>query len=242
MSSKAALRPQLNPRQTAYLIELTRQDIRAEADQQARAATWFGPRVPARVWRAIEYGPRLSAELYHDPPLRARLREQGLVSQGSGSTWATLETLGLVTRSTRTERIVVLDRVAIIHVLHVTLTQAGRKAGRSLLPPDELLAKRDPSVLSASAWRLLLFAVHGHCHTVDAWWNTGGTPPSPVMIGGICAGLVKRGLVTSGNWSTIEATPAGVAWTCDNRQAYFQRYPYSERWDRIFSLSANPKI
>lgn len=243
-SSKAALTgvvAQLNARQGAYLAALSRFDLQAEESQRARSREWFASREPARLWRAIKYGPRLDPEIYPDPPLRAALRAQGLVSQGSGSTWSSLERAGLVETSIRTERLLILGRIAKVEVLHVALTRSGRKAGRALLPPIDLPKRRDAETLSASAWRVLLYALGGvgaARSTVEAWWCTGGTPPGPLVLQGITKNLARRGLTRSVTWSDVAVTEAGTAFAHQNSERYFELYPYSRRWVEIYQRAA----
>lgn len=235
--------PALNDRQRAYLVALVKQDLRAEQDQRAAARTWFAERKPASIWRAIEYGPRLSPDIWQDSPMRADLRAQGLVSEGSGSTWTHLERADLVVRTTRTVSVIVLGRAARVQVLHVQLTPAGRKLGRSLLPPAELPPVRDPAILSASAWRILCWAYYGRrrpCGTVDAWWKTGGDPPGPLVLKGLTTKLAKLGLVASDNYSTVQMLEAGADFVRSHAAEYVTRYPYSRRWLEIYEQDHRP--
>ncbi len=231
--------PALNARQRAYLVALARFDLQAEADQRARAGAWHTARDPARLWRGIKYGPRLDPHLYPDPPLRGALRAQGLVSQGSGSTWSALERFGLVETSFRTERLLILGRVASVRVLHVALTRAGRKQGRAWLPAEDLPKPRDPATLSATAWRVLLYAHHaaGARHTVEAWWSTGGTPPGPVILKAVTQSLMRQGFTHSIDWTDVAITAHGAAYVAAQAERYFELYPYSRRWVQRFGAS-----
>lgn len=232
----------LNARQRAYLLALYEQDQHAEAQQRAAALDRHSRRPPARVWRAIEYGPRLPPDVYPDAPLRAALRAQGLVSEGSGATWSRLRALGFVQRSIRHEQLMFGGRVTKIAILHVALTRQGRACARALAPPAPRAPKRDPSELSASAWRLLLFAAAGDTGsvcTVDEWWNTGGTPPTPLVLKGLTARLAKLQLAMSTSWDSLAITDAGHAYIEAHTARYFKLYPYSARWQQLYSAKAS---
>lgn len=229
----------LNDRQTAYLRELARLDVEAEAAQRAAALQWYANRTPARLWRAIEYGPQLPPSIYRDAPLRAALRALDLVSEGSGSTWRRLEAAGLVHCSERSKHVIVAGRARRVKVLHVALTRQGRKLGRGLLSHANAPAARDPAALSAGAWRILAWVYcgkGGSVPLVDAWWETGGSPPGPVMLKALASKLVKLGLATSGSWSDAAITEQGRRFMVDEYGAYLKRYPFSRRWLEVYGF------
>lgn len=198
----------LNERQRAYLLA-------AYDEDQAREARNSGPGgPPARRWRWIEYGPVghkwLDGSGSH--LLRTELAESGLVSQGTGATWAALVERGLVTA--RYERTGLIDTRSRrpIRSLMVGLTTDGRKVARLLRgePPTRPRSKA-PKLLSLSALRLLDYGQRHPGEAFDFHAPWGVCPLDYLVVLGICRGLVKRGLLSGDPPTRLRITPAGAA-------------------------------
>ncbi|MGN7126750.1 hypothetical protein [Methylorubrum thiocyanatum] len=198
----------LNERQRAYLLA-------AYDEDQAREATHGRPGgPPARQWRWIEYGP--VGHTWFDGAgsrlLRAKLAESGMVSQGTGATWAALAERGLLsTRYAHTGLIDTRSRRP-IRPLMVRLTTDGRKVARLLRgEPPTRPRSRDSKPLSLSALRLLAY---GQQHPEEAFdfhapWAM--CPVDYLVMLGICRGLVKRGLLAGDPPTRLRITSAGSA-------------------------------
>ena len=198
----------LNARQRAYLLA-------AYDEDQAREARQAGPGgPPARRWRWIEYGP-VGAKWLDGAGsrlLRVKLAESGLVSQGTGATWAALAERGLLT--TRYENTGLIDARSQrpIKSLMVRLTTDGRKVARLLRgePPTRPLS-RAAKPLSLSALRLVAYGQHHPEETFDFHAPWGICPVDYLVMLGICRGLVKRGLLAGDPPTRLRITPAGAA-------------------------------
>ena len=196
----------LNERQRAYLLATYDED-------QAREARNSGPGgPPARRWRWIEYGPVghkwLDGSGSH--LLRTKLAESGLVSQGTGATWATLVERGLLT--TQYEHTGLIDRRSRrpIRSLMVRLTTDGRKVARLLRgePPTRPRSK-EHQPLSLSALRLVAYGQQHPEEAFDFHAPWGVCPLDYLVVLGICRGLVKRGLLAGDPPTRLRITEAG---------------------------------
>ncbi|MDV2986831.1 UNVERIFIED_CONTAM: hypothetical protein Q9R58_21150 [Methylobacteriaceae bacterium AG10] len=207
-SALEALATGLNERQRAYLVA-------AYDEDQAREVTHRGPGgPPARTWRWIEYGP-VGAKWLDGPGsrlLRAKLAESGLVSQGTGATWASLVERGLLT--TKYEHTGLIDTRShrAIQSLLVRLTTDGRKVARILRGESPTRPRsKEPKALSLSALRLIAYGQQHPEETFDFHAPWGVCPLDYLMILGVCRGLVKRGLLTGDPPTRLRITPAGEA-------------------------------
>ncbi|KMO27043.1 hypothetical protein VQ02_33775 [Methylobacterium variabile] len=197
----------LNERQRAYLLA-------AYDEDQAREERNRGPGgPPARKWRWIEYGP--VGHQWLDGPgsrlLRAKLAECGLVSQGTGATWAALVERGLLT--TRYENTGMIDTRSrrAIQSLMVRLTTDGRKVSRLLRGEQPTRPRsKEPKPLSLSALRLVAYGQQHPEEAFDFHDPWGICPVDYLVMLGICRGLVKRGLLAGDPPSRLKITPAGL--------------------------------
>ncbi|WP_430912183.1 hypothetical protein [Methylobacterium sp. sgz302541] len=196
----------LNERQRSYLLA-------AYDEDQTREATHCGPGgPPAGRWRWIEYGP-VGAKWLDGPGsrlLRAKLAESGMVSQGTGATWAALAERGLLT--TRYEHTGLIDTRSrrAIRSLMVRLTTDGRKVAR-LLRGEPLTRPRskEPKPLSLSALRLVAYGQQHPGEAFDFHAPWGVCPLDYLVVLGICRGLVKRGLLAGDPPTRLRITEAG---------------------------------
>ena len=164
----------LNDRQRAYLLAAYAEDQAREESNRGAG----GP--PARRWRWIEYGP--VGHRWMDGPgsrlLRTKLAESGLVSQGTGATWAKLVERGLLT--TRYENTGLIDTRSRrpIQSLMVRLSSDGRGVARLLRGEAATRPRsREPKPLSLSALRLLACPSSDDLRRVGKLRN-GGSGPS----------------------------------------------------------------
>jgi|GEM_PF-4365851 hypothetical protein len=119
----------LNDRQRAYLLAVYAEDQLKEVAHKGRVG---GP--PARVWRWIEYGPVGARWMDHPHTflLRRDLEKAGLVSQGTGATWAALGRAGLVKTTYAHTGFVDRRSRRAIESLLVQMTADGRKVAHRL--------------------------------------------------------------------------------------------------------------
>jgi hypothetical protein len=193
MASAAALQriaADLNARQRAYLLAAYDEDQRREARNRGPGGR------PAGEYRWIEYGP-VGAKWLDNPGaflLRHGLERAGLVSRGTGATWAALEERGLLTTThTHTGFCDATTGRPIVSLL-VRLTTDGRKTAR-ILKGEPLTRPKQVKPLSLSALRLIAY---GQAHPEDSFdvhapW--GICPLDYLTALGICRGLIKRGLL-----------------------------------------------
>lgn len=155
----------LNARQRTYLQAAYDADQAEEAYRRQRAANGFTfDRTPASEWRWQMYGPAETA-------LYATLRSEGLVDNGTGATWAALETRKLVLLRHSTG---LLGEP----LLEVQMTALGRKVVRAgtgeerpKAAPKGQLRPRQWAAL-AKIYQAGAAGVRGHDLSEFDWWHT----------------------------------------------------------------------
>ncbi|MEW5729313.1 MAG: hypothetical protein AB1918_15905 [Pseudomonadota bacterium] len=193
MASQTALQEiaaALNERQRAYLLAVY-------AEDQAREAAQRGPGgLPASRWRWIEYGP-IGAKWLDGTAawlLRRELERQGLVSQGTGATWAALVERGLVKTKQADTGIIDQHRRRILSLM-IQMTTDGRKVARLVKGEPMTKPKAGAKPLSLSALRLIAYGQEHPTERFDYHAPWGMCPLDYLAALGICRGLIKRGLL-----------------------------------------------
>lgn len=148
----------LNERQRTYLLTIYRHD---QAEEEAQRSGWSrGIRArPADEWRWMYYG----EYDYGSSPLKRALLGTGMVDQGTGSTFESLRSRGLVlVRSFHEPYRGGEDAV------HVRMTTTGRKLAREATA--EVHEKKLPAgTLRAWHWRALAQLYRAGAITGDGW-------------------------------------------------------------------------
>lgn len=221
----------LDERSMSLLMTLLEFD---QAREQAHANVGIERQGRPKDWRAIEYGPEVSPQVYADPPLRAALRRKGLMTDRVGASWISMEGLGLIVRSEKRVAVSLDGSVTRVGSLFVALTRKGRSLAKGAQPKG-----RSVPVLSESAWRVLLLASGrgpGAVNTVRAWQEIGFAPPESALIAGVVSGLSKRGLVDVDSWAQVTITGRGAAFVREQMGAHSAAYADSGSWAQTFGV------
>ena len=194
----------LNERQRAYLLAAYDEDQRREDLHRGPGGR------PASEWRWIEYGAVGTKILDTGWNLRRVLEGQGLVSNGTGATWSALEGRALV--KLRHARTGLMDARTGRHIvaLMVQMTTDGRKVAR-LLRGQLLTKPKQEKPLSLSALRLIEFGQKNPDAEFEWCAPWSGYVPDFLVMRGIAAGLVKRGLLAGEPPYRLRITDAGKA-------------------------------
>ncbi|GHE36811.1 hypothetical protein GCM10017673_44190 [Streptosporangium violaceochromogenes] len=141
----------LNERQQAYLVACFHQDQEAEAHARAEHAAGRDPG-PAGVWRKLPFTIKADPAFTGYTDIQLRLKEQGLLDPGAGSSLAVLKRHGLITL---TEDQVEVFPLGSVNRVLVELTRVGRACVRAGLGAQAPV--RTPAhLLSAWLWENLL--------------------------------------------------------------------------------------
>jgi hypothetical protein len=201
-----AMADALNERQRAYLRAVYIEDQRREEGQRRTGG------LPAAKWRWIEYGP-IGAKYLDNPGgflLRHQLDRDGLVDPGTGATWASLTSRGLVQSKECFTGFVDLRGTRRINSLLLRMTTDGRKVCR-LANGEPATKPKAERALSLSALRLIEYGQQhpGEIFDVHAPW--GMCPIEWLVAVTICRGLVSRGLLAGDAPYGMQITDAGIA-------------------------------
>jgi len=213
----------LNKRQEAFLKAIYFEDKEAEELENLRWHQGLNKR-RADVWRWLKYG------VFNGigTPLKVRLESEGLVDEGTGSSFSALERRGLI-----------LYKDAIIS--RIRLTRKGRKLARQLLcetPPKRL----PKGTIKENQWEALSVIYEEGELTVPPLHRSGwfGGIPWNVWLRlrdyyEVGKGLVEedsRFILRPGKESEqeyfIKMTEAGIEFYQDNWEKYTELYPEVE--------------
>jgi hypothetical protein len=199
-----AIAAELNARQRAYLLAVY------EVDQSREAAQGPGG-PPASVWRLVEYGPVGAKFLSQNlPVLRNTLERDGLVDQGTGSTWTALSGRKLLTTSHHHTGFIDAFTKKPIVSLMLRMTTDGRKVAR-ILKGEPLTKAKVEKPLSLSGLRLIAYGQANPGEEFDNHAPWGMCPIDYLTILGICRGLIKRGLLAGEAPHAMRITETGMA-------------------------------
>lgn len=197
---------ELNARQRVYLLAVY-------AEDQLREARHRGPGSrPAAEWRPIEYGPVGTRGVKRPDAfyLRRVLERDGLVDQGTGSTWSALASRKLLTESYAHTGWVDRRTSRPILSLLLRMTGDGRKVAR-ILQGEPLTRSKTAKPLSLSALRLIAYGQAHPDETFDVHAPWGMCPLDWLAALGICRGLISRGLLAGDAPHDMKITAAGAA-------------------------------
>jgi hypothetical protein len=201
----AAIAQDLNERQRVYLLTVHDEDQRRE-DVNRRPGGAM-----AATWRWILYGAVGARALDAGWTLRAQLEKLDLVSEGTGSTWASLEARGLVMTKRVHTGLMDARTLKSILSLMIRMTVDGRKVARLLRGQPSTRPKVEKP-LSLSALRLI---AHGQKNPdVEFDWSApwpGGYGPDFLVVRAVVKGLITRGLLEGEAPHRLKITPAGRA-------------------------------
>lgn len=207
MASTAELQKiasELNARQRAYLLVVYDEDHRRELAQRGPGGR------PASEWRWIEYGP-IGNRAVERPGvfyLRCILEKDGLVDQGTGSTWSALVGRKLLTETNAQTGWIDCRTNRPILSLLLRMTTDGRKVAR-LLKGQPLTKPKTVKPLSLSARRLVAYGQQHPGETFDVHAPWGMCPLDWLTVIAICRGLIKRRLLAGEAPHVLQITVAG---------------------------------
>ncbi|MBD0694933.1 hypothetical protein BG452_18310 [Streptomyces sp. CBMA123] len=140
----------LNGRQRAYLLACFREDQEAERRAKAARASYRNPG-PASVWRKLPFSIKADAPFAEHTAIQQRLREDGHLDAGAGSTLHALARRGLLKIS---EDRIDIPQIGLVSRVMVELTRPGRACARAGLGISAV-PRRPSHLLSEWLWRNL---------------------------------------------------------------------------------------